>query len=245
MAGRRFIFRCGSKELILPVTPSKYERTQATQIETVNIHTFGEVNLTGERKLDTVTVSCLLPANNYPFSESSEPEPYVTQLKKWCAGKNVLRFIIGNTDINMPCLIESVSFGERDGTNDIYADIVLREYARLSAVRVQDTGTSNAPRAPVEAERTLDEAVQAQNYTAYQPRELDTIASVCALKYGPFEYTPDTPKSGFEDIAEARGFVVKKREASTIEKVVATINNVNNIFEAVTGIEIKLPNLKG
>lgn len=237
MANRRFIFRCGSKELILPVTPAKYERSEAINVETININTIGEVNLAGEKALDTVKIACLLPARDYPFTSSSEPDTYITQLKKWCDGKNVLRFIIGNTNVNMPCIIESVSFGEQDGTNDVYADITLREYVQLRAVRMQANKTANAPRAPVEADRTLDEALQNKNYTAYQPQEKDTAASVSALKYGPFARTHDTPRN--RPLSDK-----EKGERFACEKTIAALNGLKSIFEPFDK-EIQLPNLKG
>lgn len=242
MANRRFIFRCGSKELILPVTPAKYERSEAINVETININTIGEVNLAGEKALDTVKIACLLPARDYPFTSSSEPDTYITQLKKWCDGKNVLRFIIGNTNVNMPCIIESVSFGEQDGTNDVYADITLREYVQLRAVRMQANKTANAPRAPVEADRTLEEAEQSGNYTAYTPKEYDTPASVSALKYNRYDR-----QFGPIPVGELAGIDPRPRlkfAAMQIEKKITALAGLGSIYDRITK-NIQLPNLKG
>lgn len=240
-ANRRFIFRAGSRELILPVTPGEYQRRNAVSVETVNIHSLGDVNLKGNRTLDTINIECLLPARGYPFSDSSDPQPYVDQLRKWCNSGTVVRFIIGNTGVNLPCIIEDVSFGERDGTNDVYAKITLREYVRLRAARTQAMPDSNAPRAPMETDLTVEEAIQRQNYTMYQPQELDTIASVSRKVFGPQQYE----EGALEGLRYTGGLPggTQKEGNQSFARVLATFNGIACLATCLTHA-IKIPNQK-
>lgn len=45
----------------------------------------------------------------------------------------VLRWIVSGTSVNAPVLIEEITQGERDGTNDLYITIAMRQYQRLES----------------------------------------------------------------------------------------------------------------
>lgn len=175
MSKRKFIFRGGATELTLPVTPESYRVETGVNIETVNIHTLGDVILTGYGTLAAIKIACMLPENDYPFSRSSSPDRYIKQLEAWVKKKTRLRFVIGGTGVNLPVVIESISYGEQDGTNDVYADVMLREYRALKAVKLSPP-TANKPR-----ETTTPEAASISSYTA---KAGDTLCSICRKYYG-------------------------------------------------------------
>ena len=155
MSRRKFIFKGGGKELVLPVTPDSYQVEKGINVEVVNIHQLGDAILAGYGTLATIKVSCIFPASRYPFSDSSDPDVYIGQLEKWVKKRQKLRFVVGGTGVNIPALLQSVSYGERDGTNDVYADIILREYRQLQAVKVADTGANSGRSEPESAGRQL------------------------------------------------------------------------------------------
>lgn len=148
MSRRKFIFKGGGKELVLPVTPDSYQVEKGINVEVVNIHQLGDAILAGYGTLATIKVSCVFPASRYPFSDSSDPDGYIGRLEKWVKKRQKLRFVVGGTGVNIPAVIQSVSYGERDGTNDVYADIILREYRQLKAVKVADTGANSGRSEP-------------------------------------------------------------------------------------------------
>lgn len=143
MPRRKFIFKGGGKELVLPVTPKSYQVEKGINVEVVNIHQLGDAVLAGYGTLATIKISCVFPSSRYPFSDSSDPDRYIGQLEKWVKKRQKLRFVVGGTGVNVPVLIQSVSYGERDGTNDVYAEIILREYRQLQAVKVANTGANS------------------------------------------------------------------------------------------------------
>jgi len=173
---RKFIFKSNTGELQLPVTPPSFTIEHGIKVETVNIHTLGDVNIPGYGTLATIKIDTMFPAQPYPFAIGHQfPYVYVDIFKKWCSERTVLRFIISDTPINLPVLVQSISYSEKDGTNDVYASITLREYRELSIVKVEQTGSGNKSR-PVETSKTIPQS--------YVIKSGDTLSSICRKFYG-------------------------------------------------------------
>lgn len=177
----QFCFLKDGVTLVLPVTPEGYEWTTGKNMETVNISQLGDVYLPGGRTRHTGAISCMLPAQDYPFCEAgavSSPQFYLDTLKLWAAGKTVVRFIVTGTEINAAVYIEEVTETEKDGTGDVYCTIRLREQVDLEAreVSVSDTddATGNNGRA---SEATGGESV-------YRVVAGDTLSMLCRRYYG-------------------------------------------------------------
>ena len=82
----QFCFIKDSVMLTLPVTPDSYEWGTGKNMETVNISQLGDVYLPGGRARYAGTISCLLPAQDYPFCEAgavASPQYYLDILKAW------------------------------------------------------------------------------------------------------------------------------------------------------------------
>ncbi|TWH59167.1 LysM domain-containing protein [Desulfitobacterium sp. LBE] len=173
---RKFIFKDGNRELLLPVTPPSFTITHGIKIETIHIHTLGDVNIAGYGTLAAIKIDCLFPAQPYPFALTDEnPYTYVKTFQKFCDKRKVIRFVIPNTPVNLPVLVESIAYSERDGTHDVYATLTLREYRQLNAVKVEQSGTENQPRPAAAA---IDKP------TAYTVESGDTLSSICRKFYG-------------------------------------------------------------
>lgn len=117
----------------LPVTPRSFDVSVAHKNTVVNIVSLGEINLLGKTGLRSITLSSFFPAQDYYFAKADRKEPkyYIDKLEKWRKSNTIIRFII-NGVINMQCTMESFSWGQQDGTNDIYYDITLKEYRTIS-----------------------------------------------------------------------------------------------------------------
>lgn len=176
MAERPFIFRKDSQELVLPVTPASFQVERGINIEMINIHELGDVVLAGYPTLATVKISCMLPARNYDFADSADdPDHYIEILGKWMTAGEVIRFIVGGTSVNLPCLIQSLIPGEQDGTNDIYMEITLREYKALEIVKITSPEGSKQRSAPENQKSSI------QTYKAVYG---DTLSGICRKFYG-------------------------------------------------------------
>lgn len=175
---KKFIFKDTEKntELVLPVTPPSFTVYHGINIEVVNIHTLGDVALPGYSTLATLKIECMFPAKNYPFNQPNadlNPYSYIKKFDDWKNNHTILRFIVSGTIVNIPVLVQEISYGEQDGTGDVYATITLREYRRLSAVQVTKTG--NAHRA-VEQKTTSTQT--------YVVKKGDTLSAICRKYYG-------------------------------------------------------------
>ncbi|MCG8515905.1 MAG: hypothetical protein MI740_17405 [Halanaerobiales bacterium] len=117
--------------LELPVPPQTFSINKSIKINTEELNGIGEVAIQGQRKLDTITINSFFPTQVYNFVQYRDfPAPYdcVELLNKWRLGGSLLRLIITETDINLPVLVESFEYGERDGTGDVYFTLNLKEY---------------------------------------------------------------------------------------------------------------------
>ena len=178
---RKFIIKA-SKQITLPVTPESFEVSYGRRTETVNIHEVGDVNLPGGLALGTIKISCMFPAQDYPFSlDSGDPYNYVSSIKKIITKKKPVRFIVSGTGVNERVLIEDIAYGERDGTGDVYATITMRGYRAVGAARTAAVLGASTVRSEVRSSVGLPNP-----YTAVRG---DTLCSICRRAYGDGSYT--------------------------------------------------------
>lgn len=175
-----FLEPAAGKELILPVTPASYEWTHSNRVETIQLDQLGEINLPGGRLMGSCTLSdVLFPAQLYPFCNPgavANPYVYLEQLERWSDGHTPVRWLVSGTPTNALVLIESVNYGERDGTNDIYASITLRQYT--------------VPETPVlaisggDAQTSRDAGTGAASTRTYTVQTGDTLSGISRKFYG-------------------------------------------------------------
>jgi hypothetical protein len=131
--------------LRLPITPSSISIPKGSGIETINVHAIGDVNLFGNSKLSTIKIASFFPAKDYPFKLSDtivavSPYDYVNLFIQWINYKTIIRFVVTETPVNMPVMIENIEYTEKDGSRDVYFNITLREYRKLEVIE-----ESNSP----------------------------------------------------------------------------------------------------
>ena len=175
---QKFILKDTDKntEMVFPVTPPNFEISHGINIETINIHAVGDVILAGYGTLATIKAECMFPANKYPFNQSGaklDPYYYVKKIISWCDNHTVMRFIISDTTVNTQILLTDISYGEKDGTGDIYATVNMREYRKLSVAQTNETG-NNA--------RGSDKTSAA--VSTYVIKSGDTLGAICRKYYG-------------------------------------------------------------
>lgn len=173
----QFCFIQGDTVLTMPVTPEGYEFTVGRKMETVNISTLGDLFRPGGRSRWSKSFTFLLPAQEYGFMEPgsrTEPQYYLDQLNRWSVDGTPVRFIITDTEINLPVYIEDVAVREQDGTGDRYADVALREYVEPAAPAA-DTAAQGVQRSDSGAPE------QEQSYTIQKG---DVLCMICRRFYG-------------------------------------------------------------
>lgn len=175
-----FLEEAAGKELILPVTPSGYQWTHGSRVETVQLDQLGEISLPGGRQMGSCTLSdLLLPAQLYPFCNPgavADPYYYLERLERWSDDGTVVRFLVSGTPLNAQVLIESVEYGERDGTNDVYATVTLRQYRKPETPVLAVTGGG--------ADTGRDTATGAAQTRTYTIVKGDTLWGIAQKFYG-------------------------------------------------------------
>lgn len=179
-----FLEEGAGKELVLPVTPSSYSWEHANRVETIQLDQLGEINLPGGALMGSCTLSdVLLPARLYSFCNPgavANPYIYLEQLERWSDAGTVVRWLVSGTPTNAQVLLESISYGERDGTNDLYATIILRQYRKPETPVLAVSGGG--------AETARSTATGAAVTRTYTIRAGDTLWGICQKYYGSGSY---------------------------------------------------------
>ena len=175
-----FVDESAGKDLVLPVTPEKYTWRHPNRIETVRLDQLGEVNLPGGARMGECTLEdVLLPARLYPFcvpGARADPYGYLYDLETWSDKGSKLRWIVSGTSINASVMIEEITQGERDGSNDLYLTIALRQWRQPEApVLAVSPGGAETPR------ESGTGAASAKTYTVVKG---DCLWSIAKQFYG-------------------------------------------------------------
>ena len=93
------------------------------QNTTETVHRKGEINILGDRNLETIEISSFFPAQEYPFCQykgfDTNPINYINKIKKWEYEKVTPTFVMtGDVDFNKTVSIESLEYGKDDSTGD-------------------------------------------------------------------------------------------------------------------------------
>lgn len=159
--------------LTLPVTPKAWKLPTGKDYKVVNIAELGEYMLPGYPTLGNVKVpDVLIPAQSYPFCAAfQEPAAVIAWLERMALERRRLRYVIagGTVPVSWPCCLVSVEFGEQDGTGDLYADLILQQWASADAPLTQKKQTA-------QRDEPLQEAVtQEKTHTVSAGENLWTI----------------------------------------------------------------------
>lgn len=123
--------KSNSDKIMLPVNPESFAFTEKHNNTSVNVNSIGEVNLLGKRNLKTGTISSHFPKRDRNYANNSgrqAPYTYINKLLSWKSSGKPVQLIITGTKINFQVTIETLKYGEQDGTGDVYYDLTLKEY---------------------------------------------------------------------------------------------------------------------
>lgn len=134
------------KAVRLPVVPSEFERVIDANYETNNVIGLGDVATFSGNGLAQISFSSFFPNHEYSFNAYSDvPKPYdmVSHFKEWKNKGTVVRVILTGTDINQEMYVTNFSYGEKDGTGDVYYSMDLLEYRPITIPIITENNSSN------------------------------------------------------------------------------------------------------
>lgn len=142
--------KTSGKAFRFPILPAEIFVENSAIINTVNIVNKGQVPIFGGVNLASIQISSFFPSTDYTFCKyTGFPEPYecVKIMEDWRKKGQDIRFIVTGTDINIPIIIESFSYGEVAGSRDVEYTLNLREHKSIyiSQLPKPDTPTTNTP----------------------------------------------------------------------------------------------------
>ena len=132
--------------LRFPVTPSEVALNGNSEISTQKINGLGEVSLFGGKKLKTANINSFFPNKVYSFCNYSDfeaPYEYVKKIESWLSNGDKLRYIVTGMNINIPVIISSFEYLEKDGTGDVYFSLSLIESVPLNVSKTNNSNKTN------------------------------------------------------------------------------------------------------
>lgn len=132
----------------LPVLPSEYERVTSTSYEDSSVLSLGNVAIFKSNGLTKMSFSSFFPAKYYPFcayTDIKDPYDYVSYLKDWKNKGTVIRVILTGTDINQQMKITDFTYGENDGTGDVYYTVDFVEHRQIIIPKITTETTTQRP----------------------------------------------------------------------------------------------------
>ena len=139
-------FKTKDKAIRLPVIPSEFERVIDAGYDANAIIGLGDVAVLTSNGLAQLSLSSFFPNNEYSFNEySNVPKPYdmVRYFKEWKNKGTVVRVIFTGTDINQEMYVTNFSYGEKDGTGDVYYTMDLLEYRPIIVPTITENNSNN------------------------------------------------------------------------------------------------------
>lgn len=171
----------GKEKIILPFLPDAYEIQSPQHNETLVTANGTEISLIGKGGLRTISWSSWFPKGKPDYVSrkyTGKPMSYIRKMGKM-KGKIVELMISGI--INCQVTIENLTYGQNDGTGDIYYNIELKEYRKPKVKKSTKKGTkeevsktNNKVKKPVTTTKT--KTVKSQTYVVKKGDTLTGIA---------------------------------------------------------------------
>lgn len=185
-----FFDQTNGDRLTMPVTPQEYWIDHGVGSEVVRLTELGDINLLGKRYMMTITLDVMFPAQRYPFmlqAGKTDPWIYVQILERWCDNNTLLRMMIPGTNVNTTAKIAAIKLGEKDGTNDVYATLTIKQVRVLqpsTTAASSDTGNQSRAEEPQQAAASGGTDAASGKEQQYTVVSGDTLSAICRKFYG-------------------------------------------------------------
>lgn len=165
--------------LTLPVTPGEYNLPGTMNTKVVDLAQGGEYLMVGHEKLGTLNLDAvLIPLQQYSFCSKFTPQETARLwLERQRDEKRVLHYTITEANFDFQCKLITAEFGERDGTGDLYANLVFHKFTKpMEPTMVGNTSATAAA--------SRDEPLaQSASVTEHTVKSGDNLWTICRKFY--------------------------------------------------------------
>lgn len=115
----------------LPISPPSFQVGIENGHQTINIQTKGNVSILGKKGLRSIELSSFFPGQDYYFAAypmDRKPYEYIKKLESWI--EKPVRLTITRTNVNNEFMIQSLTYGEPDGSGDVEFNLSLMQYRK-------------------------------------------------------------------------------------------------------------------
>jgi LysM repeat protein len=200
-------FKTKDKAIRLPVIPAEFERVIGADYETNKIVGLGDVATFNGNGLAQLSLSSFFPNKEYSFNAySNVPKPYdlVRYFKEWKNKGTVVRVILTGTDINQSMYITNFSYGEKDGTGDVYYSIDLLEYRPITIPKYNNNDNSdNSDREDNNKDKEEDNKTTQKTHKVVKGDSLWAIAQKYYGKGSLYPKIKEANKSKYPSLAKS------------------------------------------
>lgn len=139
-------FNNGAEKLRLPVPPKTIEWNTGNNNTVININDIGEILLSGKSKLKSTTIATYFPIRDdglCQYTGFPSPAECIDMVGRWRDSGRPMRLIITGVSfkVNESMLIENFIVSQRNGPEDIYFSLELKQYRFLNLDSNSSTST--------------------------------------------------------------------------------------------------------
>lgn len=121
-----------------PIVPQQIEVTRAHKVDTDHLANGSEISIYAGRELIRTSLSSHFPSDKdrtyLDFLDFPDPEECIRIIEEIASSKGEIRYIVTETEVNIPVRITSFKRGLQDGSGDIYFTLDIVEYIPPKAV---------------------------------------------------------------------------------------------------------------
>lgn len=143
-----------------PVVPKGVSVNQEQKIENFEALDIGDLKLIGTMGNRKLTISSFFPVKDYPFlkDRAYKGMEYIDKIQAWRTSRKPLKINVSGLNAVMNCVIESLDYGIKDGSGDVYYTITVEEYKtpEINKIKLKERKVriNTAPTAVITSEKS-------------------------------------------------------------------------------------------